>query len=400
MIIGGVTGLVWDYFIYYASFNIFGVIIFGIMLAHDRMSIDKQEKQLKYDNALIAFMLYFLSDSVWAGVDSSVFPVNRFTVLFTDLSNYVIMTAITYTWLRYVMAVEQIHSRNKLSTRLKLFLPSLFSVIGAIVTFIAAPSLLLDAELKNTNLFDIYLVTLPYVYIVAVIIYTMRKAVTEKSPFEKKKHLQIGLFPIMVVAGGLLQMIIMPELPVFCISCTVLMLIFYIQSMDGQISVDPLTKLSNRGQLERYTAQSSNLKSEGRRTYVMMIDINDFKLINDTFGHAEGDSALVIVAQSLVRTVQNHSYPVFLGRYGGDEFVLIAHPVSDDEIPELEKEIRECIRLRCKSDHKPYILSVGIGYDKLLDGEDSFQKCMQRADEKLYINKEYVKSNEKSTVQA
>ena len=400
MIIGGVTGLVWDYFIYYASFNIFGVIIFGIMLAHDRMSIDKQEKQLKYDNALIAFMLYFLSDSVWAGVDSSVFPVNRFTVLFTDLSNYVIMTAITYTWLRYVMAVEQIHSRNKLSTMLKLFLPSLFSVIGAIVTFIAAPSLLLDAELKNTNLFDIYLVTLPYVYIVAVIIYTMRKAVTEKSPFEKKKHLQIGLFPIMVVAGGLLQMIIMPELPVFCISCTVLMLIFYIQSMDGQISVDPLTKLSNRGQLERYTAQSSNLKSEGRRTYVMMIDINDFKLINDTFGHAEGDSALVIVAQSLVRTVQNHSYPVFLGRYGGDEFVLIAHPVSDDEIPELEKEIRECIRLRCKSDHKPYILSVGIGYDKLLDGEDSFQKCMQRADEKLYINKEYVKSNEKSTVQA
>ena len=45
--IEGVTGLVWDYFIYYSSFNIFGVIIFGIMLAHDRMSIDKQEKQLK-----------------------------------------------------------------------------------------------------------------------------------------------------------------------------------------------------------------------------------------------------------------------------------------------------------------------------------------------------------------
>ena len=129
-------------------------------------------------------------------------------------------------------------------------------------------------------------------------------------------------------------------------------------------------------------------------------DINDFKLINDTFGHAEGDSALVIVAQSLVRTVQNHSYQVFLGRYGGDEFVLIAHPVSDDEIPELEKEIRECIRLRCKNDHKPYILSVGIGYDKLLEGEDSLQKCMQRADEKLYLNKEYVKSNEKSTAQA
>ena len=170
----------WDYFIYYSSFNIFGVIIFGIMLAHDRMSIDKQEKQLKYDNALIAFMLYFLSDSIWSGVDSGVFPATRCSVLLTDLSNYIIMTAITYTWLRYVMAVEQIPNGNKLSTKAKLLLPSLFSLIGAIVTYLAAPSLLLDADLKNTNLFDIYLVTLPYVYIVAVIIYTMRKAITEK----------------------------------------------------------------------------------------------------------------------------------------------------------------------------------------------------------------------------
>ncbi len=389
----------WDYFIYYSSFNIFGVIIFGIMLAHDRMSIDKQEKQLKYDNALIAFMLYFLSDSVWAGVDSGVFPVTRSTVLLTDLSNYIIMTAITYTWLRFVMAVEQIPNRNKRSTRAKLFLPSLFSLIGAVVTYIATPSLLLDGDLKNTNLFDIYLVTLPYVYIVAVIIYTMRKAITEKNPVEKKKHLHIGLFPIMVVAGGLLQMVLMPELPIFCLSCTILMIIFYIQSMESQISVDPLTKLSNRGQLERYIAQNSGAKADGRCTYVMMIDINDFKMINDTFGHAEGDSALVILAQSLAKTVQDRKYPVFLGRYGGDEFVLIAHPSVDEEIPELESKIRECIRHRCESDHKPYILSVGIGYEKLLEGEDSLQKCMQRADEKLYINKEYVKSNEKSTAQ-
>ncbi|MBP5431132.1 hypothetical protein [Ruminococcus sp.] len=46
-----------QYFIYYVSSDIAGVIIFGIMLAHDRMSIDKQEKQLKYDHPLIAFMM-------------------------------------------------------------------------------------------------------------------------------------------------------------------------------------------------------------------------------------------------------------------------------------------------------------------------------------------------------
>jgi hypothetical protein len=58
-----------EYFIYYASSNIVGIVIFGIMLAHDRFSIDRQEKQLKYDRTLIAFMLYFFSDTIWCAID-------------------------------------------------------------------------------------------------------------------------------------------------------------------------------------------------------------------------------------------------------------------------------------------------------------------------------------------
>ena len=56
-----------------------------------------------------------------------------------------------------------------------------------------------------------------------------------------------------------------------------------------QVSTDPLTKLNNRGQLVRYVSQESNLRIEGRQTYIIMMDINYFKKINDTYGHAEGD---------------------------------------------------------------------------------------------------------------
>ena len=76
-----------EYFTYYASSNIVGVIIFGIMLAHDCLGVDRQEKQLKYDQVLIAFILYFISDAIWSGVDAGVFPVNRFTVLGTNFAN-------------------------------------------------------------------------------------------------------------------------------------------------------------------------------------------------------------------------------------------------------------------------------------------------------------------------
>ena len=381
-----------DYFIYYASSNIVGVIIFGVMLAHDRLGVDRQEKQLKYDQVLIAFMLYFLSDAIWSGVDAGVLPVTRFTVLATNFSNFLLSTLITYTWIRYVMAVEQIPNRNSLLVRHLLIIPVFVSIVALVITFFVNPGALIDDNMKTTGLFDIFFVSMPYVYLVAVIVYAMKKAISENDPLEKKKHLAVGFFPLMVVVGGLVQILFIPTLPCFCFGCTIFMLIFFIKSLDDQVSTDPLTKLNNRGQLARYVSQESNLKIEERMTYVIMIDINYFKKINDTYGHAEGDKALVILSQALVQSVRNCNMPMFIGRYGGDEFVIIAHPVSENEIEELKKNIRECVIDKCKKEKKEYILSIGIGYDRLLDENDNFQKCMQRADDKLYEDKEKCKN--------
>ena len=89
--------------------------------------------------------------------------------------------------------------------------------------------------------------------------------------------------------------------------------------------------------------------------------------------------------------------PMFLGRYGGDEFILIVHPAKYDELKALTEEIRKNIRERCKREERPYIISVGIGYDELLKEPDTYAKCVQRADSKLYLDKEYCKINGKST---
>ena len=384
-----------DYFIYYASSNVVGIIIFGIMLAHDRLSVDRQEKQLKYDQVLIAFMLYFLSDAVWAGVDSGTFPVTRFSVLGTNFLNFLISTFITYSWIQYVMVVEQVPNRNSLKVRLLLMMPVFISIIALVITYLINPGILIDDNFKTTGLFDIFFVSMPYVYLVAVIIYAMRKAIKENDPIEKKKHLYVGFFPMMVVVGGLMQILLMPTLPFFCFGCTIFMLIFFIQSLDDQVSTDPLTKLNNRGQLTRYVSQDSNLRIEGRLTYVIMIDINYFKQINDTYGHAEGDKALIILSQALTQSVRQYNMPMFLGRYGGDEFVIIAHPIEENEIEKLKQTIRENVVEKCRKEKRKYILSIGIGYDRLLD-DDSIQKCMQRADGKLYEDKELCKKNEQS----
>ena len=380
-----------EFFLHYAGANFFCIIIFSILLGHDLVSVDRQEKQIKYDHALTAFIFYFAADIFWAALTARMIPFNRFTVIINTLSVYVGMCLITYTWLNYAMALEQVPHRNRKVNKFAVIFPFLVSSMILILTYLIKPHVLINDANELQPSFNYFLVTVPYINLAAVMFYTIKEAKSEENPIEKRRHIYVGFFPLMVIIGGLIQMIFCPNIPLFCFSATVLMLIFFIQSMETQISVDPLTGLNNRGQLLRYVSQKSNTHKEERLTYVIMIDVNDFKKINDTYGHAEGDKALTILADSLKRVVNNHNMPVFLGRYGGDEFILIVHPLEKDEVETFIKELRTEIENECKSHDTQYDISVGIGYDELMEDPDTFQKCMQRADKKLYLDKEYCK---------
>lgn len=380
-----------DFVIYYVFSNVVCLVIFGIFLAHDLASVDRQEKQIKYDHALVAFMAYFISDSIWASVLAGVLPANRVSVVLCNLANYVIMFTVTHMWLRYVMAVEQAPNRNKRINKFIVLCPFCVSTVVLVSLYAFAPGTLLTEALEVRPVFNVFLIFVPCINIAVGMLYTMRRAKSEGNPLERRRHIYIGLFPLFVISGGLVQALLLPRTPIFCFCCAILMLTLYLQSMETQISLDPLTKLNNRAQLLRYVSQVGNLRIEGRQTYVMMLDVNRFKAINDTYGHAEGDRALTMVAASLKQAVTVCNLPAFLGRYGGDEFVVIVYPVTESELTALIGVIRDLIGAACKASGCPYLLTVGVGYDKLIEGQDTFQKCMQRADTKLYLDKEYSK---------
>ena len=375
--------------VYYIEANIVCVIVFGILLLHNHFNIDRQEKQVKYDHALMAFMLYFLADCFWAAITAEIIPKTRFSVVLDDFMIYLCMAATIYFWLEYVMAYELVPHRNRRINKFAVLFPFLVSTVALVLNYIIAPQMLLDDALDTKMAFSVYLVAVPYIYMAAILFYTIRKARGEENPREKRKHLFIGLFPLMAIAGGLLQMVFFPYIPFFCFSAMILMLLFYIQSIQLRISLDPLTQLNNRGQLASYVAQRSNLYMDDRMTVVVMMDIDGFKSINDTFGHAQGDRALVIVSDALKTAVNNHNTLCFLGRYGGDEFILIHHPAAEAETAGLIDEIRDNIGQM--AGEMPCPLTVSAGYDALLGGEDTIQSCIERADKKLYLDKEYRK---------
>ncbi len=383
------------YFLHYLESNVVCVIIFGIMLAHNLIKQDRQEKQIKYDWTLVAFMGYFIVDTIWAAVIAGVLPNDIALVCTVNFADFLLMAGITFSWLRYAMAVEQVSGRDKPTKIFAILFPFLISAVALVVIFAVAPGLLFDGENMPKPLVNAFLVTTPIIYIVASLFYSLRRVKDETNAEEKRKHVYIGCFPLIVIVGGLAQMLLLPEGALFCSCCTIFMLIFYIQAMEKQISVDPLTGLNNRGQLARYISQGAH---KDATTYILMIDINDFKRINDTFGHAEGDRALVIVADALKRIVDGRNFPTFLGRYGGDEFILIAHTQSAPEIDRMITEIRQRIEEDCFLQQTPYVVFVGIGFDKIGGDADTFQKCIARADDNLYIDKKNCKLNSQTTV--
>ena len=379
---------------YYIEANVVCILVFAIMLVHNHFSIDRQEKQINFDRALVAFILYFLADCFWAAISSEMIPKTFFGVTAVCFLLYLFMSSITYFWLGFVMAFEQTPHRDRPINRFAVAFPFLVSTLVLILHLLIAPQTLIDEELNTTFASTVYLVAVPYIYMAAILFYTIRQARATENPAEKRKHLFVGFFPLLTIIGGMVEMFLLPQAPIFCFTSMLLMLVFYIQSILSQISLDPLTGLNNRGQLERYCSLKSNLYLPDRMTVAIMMDIDRFKSINDTYGHAEGDRALILVSGALKKVVSSHSMPSFLCRYGGDEFLLIVHPVSPEEVETLIREVRDEIDRQSKT----CALKISAGYAELHDGEDTIQACIQRADKQLYQDKHRRNGNKPQAI--
>ena len=378
-----------SYFFFYTEATVVCVLIFGIMLMHDYMKATRQEKQIRFDYALIAHILYFISDCFWAAIISGHMQRTRLNVAAFNYANLVLLGAITYEWFMFTAAAEDMPLRKSKIGRWLIRLPILLMAVLMAVLYAVNPEYWISEDGTVNIVYYILLVAAPVLYMVGSSLYSLRQAKKAKNPENQRLYRLIGIIPLLVLITGLVQ-ILMLQAPLFCFGCTILMLFFYIESMDDQISIDPLTKLNNRGQLFRYISQG-NYRVEGRKTYVVMIDINDFKVINDTYGHAEGDRALVMVADALKSAVDATRIATFLGRFGGDEFTLVVHAERPEEVDSLAYLIRRKLNEKTEAMGAPYHISLGVGYDELRPVDDAFQDCMRRADEKLYLDKEREK---------
>lgn len=145
---------------------------------------------------------------------------------------------------------------------------------------------------------------------------------------------------------------------------------------------DPLTGLRNR--LVLWDRLSHALELAGRLKEcvgVMLLDLDDFKKLNDQFGHALGDLVLQRVASVLTATVRASDT---VCRLGGDEFVILASTTGRDGVDQLAAKIKEALAEPMEIGGLPLRLSVSLGASVFPDDGDAAAALIEKADQAMY----------------
>jgi diguanylate cyclase (GGDEF)-like protein len=150
--------------------------------------------------------------------------------------------------------------------------------------------------------------------------------------------------------------------------------------------LDLVTQLPNRRFVEMSLQTALSEYHVHKEPFgILVIDLDRFKLINDSFGHATGDHALLEVAKTLKGTLRPMDV---VGRWGGDEFIAIVHHVNQEVLTQLA--VRCCAMVAQTAlpggDGGSVFLSVSIGSTLALPG-DTTENLIKRADELMYQNK-------------
>ena len=201
----------------------------------------------------------------------------------------------------------------------------------------------------------------------------------------QKTHGTVRFFPLLlflapIFIGAILQALfygISLAWPSVCIGLACIHM-----SLQNELSyVDPLTNLYNRAYLDYALG---NMAQSRESCGGIMMDIDSFKEINDTYGHSVGDQALCDAARLLTQSAPENA---LVTRFAGDEFIVLLKPGDERQLGETEKIIQSAVDAFNRAGTHPYRLSFSMGHAPYTPGQDDEDSFLHRIDDRMYATK-------------
>lgn len=163
-----------------------------------------------------------------------------------------------------------------------------------------------------------------------------------------------------------------------------------IQEQQEKSLQDALTKLNNRAAFdEHFAKETARCQHKNIPLAIVVADLDNFKRINDTYGHTAGDKTLQVLANTFKKHIEKHA---FVARYGGEEFVFVFTGIDKDELIHILNLLRKTVsKLPFKFKNNKVSMTLSIGATHVMQG-DNVHIAFERADTALYQAKENGKN--------
>lgn len=201
----------------------------------------------------------------------------------------------------------------------------------------------------------------------------------------KRQGVNLNFFPVIYFVGPCFAGVLIQYFSYGITSSWVLvaaaLLFVQMQLYAENLYTDELSGLYNRRYLNATLAKGKI--ERWKSLHGIMMDVNDFKHINDNFGHSMGDKVICILGDILFKSIPDTGMAI---RYAGDEFIVLLAGMDTERVLATMEEINQNLTRFNESKAEPFTLSVSMGYTEL-GAEDDAETFLMRMDKKMYEEK-------------
>ena len=274
---------------------------------------------------------------------------------YTNLALYIFEPIAPMLWILYThYQIYKDQSKVRLLTY-KLFYWGVINAVFSVFSLYTGWFFLIDSQ----NIYHrgpYFLIHAAFCYV--LVIYAFILVLRNRSFLEKRYYYSLLLFFVPASIGTSIQLLhygVSYNWSGMMLS----ILIVYFNIQNRTLNTDYLTGAYNRRQLDGYIKAKIRNSSEVSSFSAILIDLNDFKNINDRFGHDIGDEALKSAVQILSDNLRQDD---FIARYGGDEFMVIMDIDSRNILEQTVQGIMRNVEQFNKENTNPYSIDLAMGY--------------------------------------
>lgn len=343
----------------YLEINIIGIALLLIIFFSYRLADIRPTEQKLFDQLLLVMVFVLMTDSIAWCANGNSYAWAAVVNVASNALYYLLSPLLCYFW--YVYMRHRVgrpipeRSREAALWAAPMLLNSAMSVASAFTGWY----FFFDSSnhYQRGPLFFVY-AGISFAFMLLAAGAALCKA-RRTDPLLRGPYRTLGVLTLLPLCGTLLQTVF-PWCYTTLISTVLALLVFYVNTLNQQIRTDSLTQLNNRRRMNEFLAHRLQQLPEEQRLYAIALDVDHFKNINDTYGHAVGDAALKDAASILMAVCADSNS--FLARMGGDEFIILDQCPIDGTPDLILDDVQSAFADFSHRNEGSYQLSVSAGF--------------------------------------